>query len=48
HIKSTLVGCSQMVIVEKGKMLLGTWQSIYFCEFDGPRNRKVFVKIIPA
>lgn len=48
HIKSTLVGCSQVVIVEKGKMLLGTWQSIYFCEFDGPRNRKVFVKIIPA
>lgn len=44
HIKSSLVGCSESVIVKDGKLVLGTWQSIYFCEFDGPRNRKVIVK----
>ena len=47
HIKSTLVGASQSVLVEDGKPLLGTWQSIYFCEFDGPRHRRVLVRIIP-
>ena len=47
HIKSTLVGTSQTLLVENGKPLLGTWQSVYFCEFDGPRQRKVAVKIIP-
>lgn len=46
HIKSSLFGCSQTVIIEKGQMLLGTWQGIYFCEFDGPRSRKVFVKVM--
>ena len=46
HIKSTLVGTSQMLLVENGKPLLGTWQSVYFCEFDGPRPRKIAVKII--
>ncbi len=46
HIKSTLVGCNQTVIVQEGKLLLGTWQGIYFCEFDGPRTRKVYVKVI--
>lgn len=46
HIKSTLVGASQSVMVEDGKPLLGTWQSIYFCEFDGPRHRRVLVRII--
>ncbi len=45
HIKSTLVGCSEMVIVENGRPVLGTWQGIYFCEFDGPRNRKVYIKL---
>ncbi len=45
HIKSTLTGSSQLVIIDNGKMLLGTWQGIFFCEFDGPRNRKVYVKI---
>lgn len=46
HIKTTIVGCSQTVIIEDGCLQLGTWQSIFFCEFDGPRNRKVWVKII--
>jgi|MudIll2142460700_1097286.scaffolds.fasta_scaffold115113_2 secondary thiamine-phosphate synthase enzyme len=46
HIKSTLVGTSTHVIVEEGKLLLGTWQSIFFCEFDGPRHRRVAVKFI--
>ena len=46
HAKSSLVGASCMVIIENGKLQLGTWQSIYFAEFDGPRNRKCFVKII--
>ena len=46
HIKSSIVGCSQTVIIQDGRLLLGTWQGIYFCEFDGPRTRKVYVKII--
>lgn len=46
HIKSTLVGTAQTVLIEEGKLLLGTWQSIYFCEFDGPRHRRVLVKIV--
>jgi secondary thiamine-phosphate synthase enzyme len=46
HIKSTLVGASEMVMIENGSLVLGTWQAIFFCEFDGPRNRKVFVKIL--
>lgn len=46
HIKSSLVGVSQSVLIEEGKLLLGTWQSVYFCEFDGPRHRRVIVKIV--
>ena len=45
HIKASFVGCSQMVFVESGKLALGTWQGIFFCEFDGPRSRKVHVKV---
>ena len=45
HIKSTLTGTSQTFIIEDGNVLLGTWQGIYFCEFDGPRNRSVFFKV---
>ena len=48
HIKSSLTGASEMVIIEGGKLLLGRWQGIYFCEFDGPRTRRVIVKIIPG
>jgi len=46
HIKGSLVGCSQIVFIESGKLVLGTWQGIFFCEFDGPRNRKVHVKVM--
>jgi len=46
HIKASLMGCSEIVLVESGKLFLGTWQGIFFCEFDGPRNRKVHVKMI--
>jgi len=46
HVKSSLVGASELVIIEKGRIVLGTWQSIFFCEFDGPRSRKVFISII--
>ena len=46
HIKSTIVGTSVHVIIEEGKLLLGTWQSIFFCEFDGPRHRRVSLKFI--
>ncbi|WKZ18937.1 MAG: secondary thiamine-phosphate synthase enzyme YjbQ [Candidatus Jettenia sp. CY-1] len=44
HIKSTLVGSSVSIPISDGKLALGTWQGIYFCEFDGPRNREVFVQ----
>jgi len=46
HIKASLMGSSCTVIIQGGKLLLGTWQGIYFCEFDGPRNREFHVKII--
>jgi secondary thiamine-phosphate synthase enzyme len=46
HIKSSLVGASLQVIVTDGKPILGTWQGIYFCEFDGPRTRKLYIKAI--
>lgn len=45
HLKSTLVGASVMVAIESGSLSLGTWQGIFFCEFDGPRTRKVQVRI---
>jgi len=48
HVKSSLFGCSELVIVEGGSLRLGTWQGIYFCEFDGPRQRKVHVQILPG
>ena len=48
HIKASLVGQSVTVFVEEGQLVLGTWQSLYFCEFDGPRARKVFVKVVPT
>ena len=45
HCKSTLVGCSEQVLIKDGSLQLGTWQGIFFCEFDGPRSRKVVVQI---
>ena len=47
HIKATLVGSSQSVLVENGRLRLGRWQAIFFCEFDGPRQREVLLKIVP-
>lgn len=46
HLKSSMIGFSEQVIIDDGRLVLGTWQGIYFCEFDGPRHRKVYVKII--
>lgn len=46
HLKSITTGPSQTVIIHEGRLLLGTWQGIYFCEFDGPRKRQYFVKIM--
>ncbi|WP_270182659.1 secondary thiamine-phosphate synthase enzyme YjbQ [Alkalihalobacillus sp. CinArs1] len=44
HLKTSTVGASQTILIQDGKMILGTWQGIYFCEFDGPRNRTVYIK----
>ena len=46
HIKSTLVGSSEWLAIENRRLVLGTWQGIFFCEFDGPRNRKLHVKLV--
>ncbi|TLS35743.1 secondary thiamine-phosphate synthase enzyme YjbQ [Pseudalkalibacillus caeni] len=46
HLKTSTVGTSQTVLIERGKMILGTWQGIYFCEFDGPRSRTCYVKFV--
>jgi secondary thiamine-phosphate synthase enzyme len=45
HCKSSILGCSKQVLIKDGKLVLGTWQGIFFCEFDGPRSRKVFVQV---
>lgn len=45
HVKSTLVGASETLIVENGAPVLGTWQGVYFCEFDGPRRRQVHIRV---
>lgn len=45
HVKSSLIGCSENILIENGRLILGTWQGIFFCEFDGPRNRKVILQI---
>ena len=44
HIKASLIGSSVSVMVENGRLVLGTWQKIFFCEFDGPRSRRVYIK----
>lgn len=48
HLKASTVGSSQVVFIQNGQLLLGTWQGVYFCEFDGPRKRKYHVKIIKS
>ena len=46
HVKSTLVGASELIAIENGRLALGTWQGIFFCEFDGPRTRKVHLNLL--
>ena len=46
HLKSSMIGFSEQVIIEDGRLVLGVWQGIYFCEYDGPRTRKIIVKIM--
>ncbi|KJJ85374.1 protein belonging to Uncharacterized protein family UPF0047 [Candidatus Omnitrophus magneticus] len=46
HLKSSLLGASQIILINDCKFILGVWQAVYFCEFDGPRNRRLFVKIV--
>ena len=46
HLKSSMIGFSEQIIIDDGHLVLGTWQGIYFCEFDGPRHRNVYVKIM--
>ena len=47
HIKSSLFGASQQILIENGRLVLGTWQAVFFCDFDGPRQRKFIVRIVP-
>ena len=46
HLKASMIGFSEQILIEGGRLQLGTWQGIYFCEYDGPRNRKLKVKVI--
>jgi secondary thiamine-phosphate synthase enzyme len=46
HAKAVLTGASQVIFVEEGKLVLGQWQGVFFCEFDGPRERKIWVKVV--
>jgi secondary thiamine-phosphate synthase enzyme len=48
HIKTTLVGASELIAIEDHRLVLGTWQGIFFCEFDGPRTRKIHIKLMPS
>ena len=48
HVKAVLTGTSQIILIENGKLALGTWQGIYLCEFDGPRSRSVLIKLISS
>jgi secondary thiamine-phosphate synthase enzyme len=45
HVKASMMGPSETILIENGKLVLGTWQGVYFCEFDGPRSRKMHVKV---
>ena len=46
HIKTCIVGSSENIIIERGHLVIGTWQSIFLCDFDGPRNRKIYIKLV--
>ena len=47
HLKAAVIGCSKSLLIENGRLVLGTWQGVYLCEFDGPRRRELRVKIVP-
>jgi secondary thiamine-phosphate synthase enzyme len=47
HIKASLIGESKIIIIENNRLQLGTWQGVFFCEFDGPRRRQVWIQVIP-
>ena len=48
HVKSSLVGVTEIVLIENGRLVLGTWQGIFFCEYDGPRSRRIMIKPVEA
>ena len=48
HLKASVIGSSATIIIRDGRLLLGTWQSVYFCEFDGPRTRRFYIEILEA
>ncbi|MCD5405946.1 MAG: secondary thiamine-phosphate synthase enzyme YjbQ [Desulfotomaculum sp.] len=48
HIKASLIGASEVIFIQNGKLMLGTWQGVFFCEFDGPRSRKVWIKFLTS
>ncbi|MDK2821637.1 MAG: hypothetical protein PWP31_1602 [Clostridia bacterium] len=48
HLKASLMGVNQTILIEEGRLCLGTWQGIFLCEFDGPRQRKIWIKVIEA
>ena len=45
HVKASIVGSSETILVERGRLMLGTWQGVFFCEFDGPRSRRVLTRV---
>ena len=46
HVKASMIGASELIAIENGKLVLGTWQGIFFCEFDGPRTRKLYIRLM--
>jgi secondary thiamine-phosphate synthase enzyme len=48
HVKSSVLGASETVIISQGRMVMGTWQSLYFCEFDGPRQRTLYIQVMAS
>ncbi len=46
HVKSSMMGCSQTLLVSAGRLMLGTWQGVWFCEFDGPRQRRAIIRVM--
>jgi secondary thiamine-phosphate synthase enzyme len=46
HIKTSMIGASEFIAVDEGRLKLGTWQGVFFCEFDGPRTRKVHIRLV--